>query len=87
MADGPKRKHRASGPEVGRRIRQEPGIWHALDGLAGDEGRSIDDLAAEAFRDLLRKHRRPQSLIEALRESARQHPANDREPPRARKSS
>jgi hypothetical protein len=87
MADGPRPKRRASGRETGRRIRLEAAIWHALDELLRDQGRSIDDLAAEAFRDLLRKHRRPQSLLEALRQSARQLPANDRAPPRTRKSS
>jgi hypothetical protein len=37
----------------------------------------LQELADEAFRDLLRKHRRPVSLKEALRESTRRHPAND----------
>ncbi|MBX9591466.1 MAG: hypothetical protein K2X43_19425 [Hyphomonadaceae bacterium] len=39
--------------------------------------RSLQDLADEAFRDLLRKHGRPVTLKEALRESARRLPAND----------
>jgi hypothetical protein len=38
-------------------------------------------LADEAFVDLLRKHQRPTSLKEALRESARRLPANDDMPP------
>jgi hypothetical protein len=42
-------------------------------------------LAEEAFSDLLKKHRRPVSLREALRASARLHPANDLLPPRARR--
>jgi predicted transcriptional regulator len=67
---------------VGRRIELGPETWHALDALARDESRSVHSLAEEAFTDLLRKHRRPRSLLQALRESARQHPANDREPPR-----
>jgi hypothetical protein len=39
--------------------------------------KSLQELADEAFRDLLRKHRRPVTLKEALRESTRRHPAND----------
>jgi len=38
--------------------------------------KSLQDLADEAFRDLLKKHRRPTTLKEMLRESVRSHPAN-----------
>jgi hypothetical protein len=41
----------------------------------------VQELADEAFRDLLKKHRRPTTLKDMLRESARSHPANDRKPP------
>ncbi len=51
--------------------------WHALRSLSQDSLKSLQDLADEAFRDLLRKHGRPTSLKEALRESARTLPAND----------
>jgi hypothetical protein len=51
--------------------------WHALNGLSQDSLKSMQDLADEAFRDLLRKHGRPGTLKEALRESARRLPAND----------
>jgi len=44
-----------------------PEIWLALDLLAKDLGTSVQALADEAFADLLRKHRRPTSLKEALR--------------------
>jgi hypothetical protein len=57
-----------------------PEIWLALDLLAKDLGTSVQALADEAFADLLRKHRRPTSLKEALRESARRLPANDDTP-------
>ena len=49
----------------------------ALEGLARDSMKDMQDLADEAFRDLLRKHHRPTTLKEALRESTRQEPAND----------
>lgn len=58
-----------------------PELWLALDPLARDTGRSMQDLADEAFADLLAKYHRPVSLKEALRESARRLPANDDVPP------
>jgi hypothetical protein len=66
-------------PKGSRRklIEFDAATWHALRGLAQDSMRSLQDLADEAFRDLLRKHGRPVTLKEALRESARRLPAND----------
>jgi hypothetical protein len=58
-----------------------PEIWQALLLLARDSGKSPEALADEAFTDLLGKYRRPLSLKEALRESARRLPANDDVPP------
>jgi len=58
-----------------------PEVWLALDLLAKDTGRSVQDLADEAFADLLGKYHRPASLKEALRESTRRLPANDDVPP------
>lgn len=58
-----------------------PGLLQALELLARDAGTSLDALAEEAFTDLLRKNRRPLSLKEALKESARLLPANDDAPP------
>ena len=58
-----------------------PELWLALELLAKDTGRDIQDLAEEAFADLLGKYHRPASLKEALRESARRLPANDDLPP------
>src|SRR4026209_1285872 len=57
-------------------------IWQALFLLARDSGKTLEALADEAFTDLLRKHRRPLSLKEALPESARRLPANDDVPPK-----
>jgi myo-inositol catabolism protein IolC len=51
--------------------------WQALDLLARDTRRAFQELADEAFADLLKKNGRPVTLKEALRESARQQPAND----------
>ena len=57
-----------------------PEIWLALEMLAKDTGRSVQDLADEAFGDLLGKYQRPASLKDALRD-ARRLPANDDAPP------
>ena len=42
----------------------------ALELLARDSMKDMQELADEAFRDLLKKHGRPTSLKEALRKSA-----------------
>lgn len=49
----------------------------ALHVLALDRSSSLQELADEAFRDLLAKHGRPVLLKEALKASARVVPAND----------
>lgn len=51
--------------------------WHVLRVLSGDSMKSLQELAEEAFADLLKKHGRPATLKQALRESARRQPAND----------
>jgi hypothetical protein len=45
--------------------------WQALDLLARDSMKTLQELADEAFRDLLRKYERPTDLKTALRQSAR----------------
>jgi hypothetical protein len=69
---------------VRRRIEFDAEMWHVLHKLSLDSMKSLQDLADEAFRDLLKKHRRPTTLEEMLRQSVRSHPANDHAP--ARKS-
>jgi len=51
--------------------------WRALEGLSRDRLAGIQELADEAFRDLLKKHHRPVTLREALKASTRSIPAND----------
>ena len=69
---------------VRRRIEFDAETWHAVHKLSLDSMKSLQDLADEAFRDLLKKHRRPTTLKEMLRESARSQPANDHGPARKR---
>jgi hypothetical protein len=65
---------------VRRRIEFDAETWHVLHKLSLDSMKSLQDLADEAFRDLLKKHRRPTTLKEMLRESVRSQPANDHRP-------
>lgn len=44
--------------------------WQALDLLARDSLKTMQELADEAFADLLRKHNRPTDLRQALKRSA-----------------
>jgi hypothetical protein len=62
---------------VRRRISFDDRVWHALQQLCLDTGKDVQAVADEAFRDLLRKRRRPVTLTDALRESLRMQPANE----------
>jgi hypothetical protein len=59
-------------------------LLDALAFFSRDTKATLDDIADEAFRDLLKKHKRPLSLKAALQESARALPANDAEPKRVK---
>ena len=54
----------------GKRVQIDKEMWASLDMLAKDCMMTFQELADEAFRDLLKKHGRPVSLKEALRRSA-----------------
>jgi hypothetical protein len=56
----------------------------ALELLARDNGRTLQELADEAFSDLLGKHHRPRTFKDALKQSARREPANENRPPKRR---
>jgi len=62
---------------IGKRIQLDDETWQALDLLAKDSVSSFQELADDAFRDLLKKHHRPSSLKEALRDSTRRVGATD----------
>lgn len=57
-------------PMPGKRVQLDDETWASLDLLAKDRMMTFQELADEAFRDLLKKHGRPASLKEALRKSA-----------------
>jgi hypothetical protein len=61
----------------GKRVQLDEETWQAIRLLATDTMKDFQELADEAFSDLLKKHKRPRNLNEALRQSARQAPANE----------
>jgi hypothetical protein len=54
----------------GKRVQFDDESWMALDLLGRDRMATFQELADEAFADLLRKHGRPVDLRSALRRSA-----------------
>ena len=58
----------------------DPETLQALELLSSDSGRSLQQLADEAFTDLLAKHHRPRTLKDALKQSSRPVPANENKP-------
>jgi hypothetical protein len=54
----------------GKRIEIDAETWPLLDLLARDRMMTFQELADEAFTDLLKKHGRPVTLKAALRKSA-----------------
>jgi hypothetical protein len=80
--------HATRKPAESRRklIEFDQETWQALDLLARESMKSVQELADEAFRDLLRKHGRPTDLKAALRASAQQPPAQLRTKPSSHRS-
>jgi hypothetical protein len=74
----------------GKRVQFDAETWAALDLLARDRMMDFQELADEAFRDLLRKHGRPTDLRSALRQSAGAsatvHALPEKNPPPAAKA-
>jgi len=64
----------------------DPETLRALELLSRDSGKSIQQLADEAFADLLAKHDQPRTLKDALMQSARRAPANENRPQKRRGS-
>jgi len=54
----------------GKRVQLDDSTWHALNMLARDRLMDFQELADEAFADLLKKYHRPTDLKAALRQSA-----------------
>ncbi len=69
----------AGTPGVHRKLVEfDAETWQAVDLLGRDTFTTFQELADEAFRDLLRKHDRPVELGDQLKRSARQASARQR---------
>ncbi|MGA7456915.1 MAG: hypothetical protein WBW51_06265 [Methyloceanibacter sp.] len=53
----------------GKRVQFDDETWQAINAVARGRGKSFQDLADEAFKDLLKKHHQPVGLKAALKES------------------
>ena len=67
----------ATPDSVGKRVEFDTETWQTLDVLARERMMTFQELADEAFRDLLKKHGRPMDLRDAFRKSARAVSANE----------
>lgn len=56
----------------GKRVQLDDETWSAISLLARDSMRDFQELADEAFRDLLAKHHRPVGLKAQLKKSAQE---------------
>jgi hypothetical protein len=54
----------------GKRVQFDEEAWRQIDLLGHDQMKDFQELADEAFRDLLKKYGRPVDLKDALRRSA-----------------
>jgi hypothetical protein len=54
----------------GKRVQFDEETWRQIDLLGHDQMKDFQELADEAFRDLLKKYGRPVDLKDALRRSA-----------------
>jgi hypothetical protein len=68
----------------GKRVQFDLETWHALDMLARNQMKTFQELADEAFADLLRKHGQPVDLKDALKRSL-QHGDGERPKPRRKR--
>jgi hypothetical protein len=66
-----KKAVRKSDDLVGKRLQFDRETWNAVDLLARDQMKSVEEITEEAFRDLLKKHGRSADFREQLRLSAR----------------
>jgi hypothetical protein len=56
---------------VGKRLQFDRETWSAIDLMARDQMKSIEEITEEAFRDLLKKHGRSADFREQLKLSVR----------------
>ena len=62
----------------GKRVQFDDDTWEAIEAVARDSCKSFQELADEAFADLLKKHKLPVGLKAALKESVGAKPQRAR---------
>lgn len=72
-----KMRKAADADTVGKRVTFDRETWNTLDLMARDRMMTLQELADEAFRDLLQKHGRPTDLRSALKQSAKEPPKKE----------
>ena len=73
----PQEEAREKSSSVGKKVKMDEQTWQILDLLARDRMMTFQELADEAFLDLLRKHGRPYDTRDAFKRTARAAQAND----------
>jgi len=53
----------------GKRVQFDDETWQAIEAVADNTGKAFQELADEAFADLLKKHKQPVGLKTSLKES------------------
>jgi hypothetical protein len=53
----------------GKRVQFDDLAWQAVEEVMREQGKSFQQLADEAFADLLKKHKQPVGIMAALKES------------------
>lgn len=67
-----KKAQKAQSPDIkGKRVEFDIETWQALDVLARERMMTFQEVADEAFRDVLKKYGRPYDVRDALKKSAR----------------
>jgi hypothetical protein len=66
----------------GKRVQFDDQAWEAVQAVMRDRGKSFQQLADEAFADVLRKHKQPVGIMASLRESVQPRARPKRKKPR-----
>jgi len=82
-----KKAHKAQSPDTkGKRVEFDIETWQALDMLARERMMTFQEVADEAFRDVLKKYGRPYGVRDALKKSAQAADADKAPTPERRKA-
>jgi hypothetical protein len=66
----------------GKRVQFDDQAWEAVQAVMRDRGKSFQQLADEAFADVLKKHKQPVGIMASLRGSVQTRSRPKRKKPR-----